>query len=113
MQDDYSMVSVGDSSDAARAILPKTTIHQRGFYFVIAALPLSFAIYKFSRSSDGSNAESAQPWLTRILRRYDNWSNSWADRNSLHTKMIEQAGHDRNLFINSPPSPLVDLSFPE
>ncbi|KAL8918972.1 MAG: hypothetical protein Q9208_007022 [Pyrenodesmia sp. 3 TL-2023] len=85
----------------------------RGFYFVLAALPLSFAIYKFSRSSDGSSAESAQPWFTRMLRAYDVWSNSWAVRNSLHTKAIEQASHDRNLFHNSKPSPLIDLKFPE
>ncbi|KAI4160718.1 MAG: hypothetical protein L6R39_000177 [Caloplaca ligustica] len=85
----------------------------RGFYVVLAALPLSFAIYKFSRSSDGSNAESAQPWFTRVLRAYDSWSNSWEERNSLHTKAIEQAAHDRNLFFNSRGSPMIDLSFPE
>ncbi|KAL8704463.1 MAG: hypothetical protein Q9201_002379 [Fulgogasparrea decipioides] len=85
----------------------------RGFYFVIAAIPLSFAVYKFSRSSDGSSAESAQPWLTRMIKRYDDWQTRWADRNALHTKMIEQAGHDRNLFHNSQPSALVDLAFPE
>ncbi|KAL8869792.1 MAG: hypothetical protein Q9174_004006 [Haloplaca sp. 1 TL-2023] len=85
----------------------------RGFYFVIAALPLSFAVYKFSRSTDGSSEESAQPWLTRLLRRYDKWQSSWSERNALHTKMIEQAGHDRNLFHNSRRSPMVDLSFPE
>ncbi|KAL8974217.1 MAG: hypothetical protein Q9185_000214 [Variospora sp. 1 TL-2023] len=85
----------------------------RGFYFVIAALPLSFAIYKFSRSSDGSGAQSAQPWFTRMLRAYDTWSNRWAVRNSLHTKAIEQAAHDRNLFHNTEPSPLIELKFPE
>ncbi|KAL8842702.1 MAG: hypothetical protein Q9170_000358 [Blastenia crenularia] len=85
----------------------------RGFYFVIAALPLSFAILKFSRSSDASSAESSQPWLTRMLRRYDSWSNSWAERNALHTKAIEQAAHDRNLFYNSQPSPIVELRFTE
>ncbi|KAL8907594.1 MAG: hypothetical protein Q9207_001331 [Kuettlingeria erythrocarpa] len=85
----------------------------RGFYFVLAAVPLSFAIYKFSRSSDGSGAESAQPWFTRMLRAYDSWSNNWLARNALHTKAIEQASHDRTLFHNSKPSPLVDLKFPE
>ncbi|KAL8879690.1 MAG: hypothetical protein Q9192_008182 [Flavoplaca navasiana] len=85
----------------------------RGFYLTLAAIPLSFAIYKFSRSTDGSNAEAAQPWLTRIIRGYDNWHKSYAERNAMHTKMVEQAGHDRNLFTNSTPSPLVDLSFPE
>ncbi|KAL9606223.1 MAG: hypothetical protein Q9179_000620 [Wetmoreana sp. 5 TL-2023] len=73
----------------------------------------AFAVYKFSRSSDGSSAESAQPWLTRMIKRYDDWQTRWADRNALHTKMIEQAGHDRNLFHNSQPSALVDLAFPE
>ncbi|KAL8723815.1 MAG: hypothetical protein Q9181_007175 [Wetmoreana brouardii] len=48
-----------------------------------------------------------------MIRRYDDWQTSWADRNALHTKMIEQAGHDRNLFHNSQPSAMVDLSFPE
>ncbi|KAI4189069.1 MAG: hypothetical protein LQ346_005177 [Caloplaca aetnensis] len=85
----------------------------RGFYFVLAAVPLSFAIYKFSRSSEGSGVESAQPWFTRMLQAYDSWSNSWSARNALHTKAIEQASHDRNLFHNSKASPLVDLKFPE
>ncbi|KAL8943539.1 MAG: hypothetical protein Q9216_000997 [Gyalolechia sp. 2 TL-2023] len=85
----------------------------RGFYLVIAALPLSFAVYQFSRSSDVSGAESSRPWLTRMLQRYDQWSNNWAARNALHTKAVEQAAHDRNLFHNSQPSPLVDLRFPE
>ncbi|KAL8813713.1 MAG: hypothetical protein Q9200_000050 [Gallowayella weberi] len=85
----------------------------RGFYIAIAALPLSFALYKLSRATDGSSTESAQPWLTRMIRSYDDWQKSYAERNAMHTKMVEQAGHDRNLFINSTPSPLVDLSFPE
>ncbi|KAL9601398.1 MAG: hypothetical protein Q9219_002574 [cf. Caloplaca sp. 3 TL-2023] len=67
----------------------------------------------FSQSSDDSSDESSQPLFTRMLRRYDKWSNSWAERNALHTKAIEQAALDRNLFHNSQPSPLVDLSFPE
>ncbi|KAI4168881.1 MAG: hypothetical protein LQ348_007417 [Seirophora lacunosa] len=85
----------------------------RGFYFIIAALPLSFAVYKFSRSSDSSGAASAQPWFTRVLQSYDQWSNRWAVRNALHTKAIEQAAHDRNLFHNTAPTPLVELEFPE
>ncbi|KAI4259682.1 MAG: hypothetical protein LQ352_000615 [Teloschistes flavicans] len=77
------------------------------------ALPLSFAVYKFSRSSDGSSDEAAQPWLTRMIGRYDSWQQAFGERNALHTKMLEQAGHDRNLFYNSPRSEMVDLSFPE
>ncbi|KAI4106656.1 MAG: hypothetical protein L6R37_002048 [Teloschistes peruensis] len=86
---------------------------QRGFYLVIAALPLSFAVYKFSRSSDDSGDEASQPWFTRMIRRYDSWQRAFGERNALHTNMLEQAGHDRNLFYNSPRSEMIDLSFPE
>ncbi|KAL8632126.1 hypothetical protein Q9189_002150 [Teloschistes chrysophthalmus] len=77
------------------------------------ALPLSFAVYKFSRSSDDSGDEASQPWFTRMIRRYDSWQRAFVERNALHTKMLEQAGHDRNLFHNSPRSEMIDLSFPE
>ena len=86
---------------------------QRGFYLTVAALPLSFAIYKFSRSTDGSSADSAQPLITRFIKSFSHWGETWEQRNSLHTAMIEQAAHDRNLFHSSPGSKHVDLKFPE
>ncbi|KAL9585658.1 MAG: hypothetical protein Q9212_001395 [Teloschistes hypoglaucus] len=95
-------------------IIPSpSTSPLRGFYLVIAALPLSFAVYKFSRSSDDSGDEASQPWFTRMIRRYDSWQRAFGERNALHTNMLEQAGHDRNLFHNSPRSEMIDLSFPE
>ncbi|KAI4134968.1 MAG: hypothetical protein LQ347_001080 [Umbilicaria vellea] len=90
-----------------------TSPHQRGFYVVLGLIPLSFAIYKFSRSSDGSSADAAQPLLTRIMNSYSQYGERWAARNTLHTAMIEQAAHDRNLFHSSPPSKHIDLKFPE
>ncbi|MCJ1254441.1 hypothetical protein MMC24_002256 [Lignoscripta atroalba] len=81
----------------------------------MAALPLSFAIYKFSRSSSAadSTADAAQPLFTRFINSYSHYKVKWAQRNTLHTVMIEQAAHDRNLFQSSPPSKAVDLKFPE
>ncbi|KAL9036051.1 MAG: hypothetical protein Q9214_006305 [Letrouitia sp. 1 TL-2023] len=38
---------------------------------------------------------------------------SFAERNALHTRVMEQAAHDRNLFANSPNSGYVDLNFPD
>ena len=91
----------------------KADPNQRGFYLTIAALPLSFAIYKFSRSADGSSADSAQPFVTRFIKSFSHWTETWEQRNSLHTAMIEQAANDRNLFHSSPGSKHVDLKFPE
>ncbi|KAI9819572.1 MAG: hypothetical protein M1827_007022 [Pycnora praestabilis] len=85
----------------------------KGFYITLSLLPLSFAIYKFSRSADGSSADAAQPLFTRVINSYSGYKDKWAARNTLHTDMIEQAAFDRNLFQNSRGSGTVDLRFPE
>ncbi len=90
---------------------------QRGFYATIAALALSFAIYKYSRSSslDPANAGKLdkQPFFTRLIRQYSEFQDSLTQRNALHTRLVEEAAHDRNLFFGSPKSQHVDLMFPE
>ena len=82
---------------------------QAGFYIGLAALPASFAIYKFTRQSE-------DPYFTRLIRdTYDGYKNIWAQRNDLHTQAMEQAAADRVLFLNeSAKSPrYVDIRFPE
>lgn len=101
------------SMAGCRATVLISSSHQRGFYIALGVLPLSFAIYKFSRSSDGSSADAAQPMFTRIINSYSQYKERWTARNTLHTAMIEQAAHDRNLFQSSAPSKHVDLRFPE
>lgn len=90
---------------------------QRGFYASIAALALSFALYKFSRSSSpdpsAKGDPSKQPLLTRAMAYYNYWQDEYARRNTMHTKMVEQAGADRNLFQSSPWTHHIDLKFPE
>ncbi|KAF6220193.1 hypothetical protein HO133_003324 [Letharia lupina] len=44
---------------------------------------------------------------------YNYWQDEYARRNTMHTKMVEQAGADRNLFQGSPWSHHIDLKFPE
>ncbi|KAL8823228.1 MAG: hypothetical protein Q9191_006052 [Dirinaria sp. TL-2023a] len=94
----------------------------RGFYVTLALVPLSFALYKFSRSSNPNVSDpnaKEQPWLTRIIASYDHWGKEWERRNSLHTVMIEQAAHDRHLFQGEAfnekkqPGVRVELRFPE
>jgi hypothetical protein len=90
---------------------------QRGFYVSIAALALSFAVYKFSRRSSNDPATagdpSTQPLITRILQYYSFWQDDFKRRNTLHTQAVEQAGSDRNLFQSSPWTHHIDLKFPE
>jgi len=71
-------------------------------------IPVSLALYKLS----GQNTDN-QPYFTRVLNSYDSWRQNWADRNDLHTQAVEQAGADRNLFLNSPGTRHVDIKFPE
>ena len=81
---------------------------QKGFYITLAAIPAAFALYKFSRQGTDE-----QPWFTRYIHSWSYYKTRWAERNDLHTRMIEQAAADRNLFLNSKGSPHVDLKFPE
>ena len=82
----------------------------RGFYIAVAALPLSFAFYKYSRSSAGDPSDPAsQPWLTRVIHSYDHWQDEYARRGVLHTAMVEQAAHDRHLFYGTKGSKVVDV----
>ncbi|KAJ9669316.1 hypothetical protein H2201_000668 [Coniosporium apollinis] len=80
----------------------------KGFYITIGSIPAGFALYKFSRMNTDE-----QPWFTRYINSWSYYKTRWAERNDLHTKMIEQAAADRNLFLNSRGSAHVDLRFPE
>ena len=86
------------------------TSFQRGFWVTLAAVPVAFALYKVSLSSEDP---AHQPWLTRVINSYDNWQKQYEERNTLHTKMVEQAAFDRNLFQSAQGSRMIDLRFPE
>ncbi|MCJ1474298.1 hypothetical protein MMC13_002956 [Lambiella insularis] len=107
--------SAGHASPVSHAHHPEPVNESlgRGFYITLAVLPLSFAIYKFSRNSNGSTEEAAQPWFTRVINRYSYYQDRWTARNTRHTKMVEQAANDRNLFQSTPASKMIDLKFPE
>lgn len=90
---------------------------QRGIFIALAVLFGSFAVYKFSRSNSSDPAAagdvSKQPLITRFLHGFDYLANQNEIRNTLHTQMMEQIGHDRNLFEGSPPNPHIALKAPE
>ncbi|KAI9657643.1 MAG: hypothetical protein M1821_002819 [Bathelium mastoideum] len=47
------------------------------------------------------------------MEQYNEWQQLWVDRNDRHTKMMEQAAFDRNLYFNSKPTKHVELKYPE
>lgn len=64
----------------------------------------------FQFSGPGSYEHS---YWTRVIDSYDHWRATWAERNELHTKTLELAAADKNLFINSSSTRHVELKFPE
>ncbi|KAH7061654.1 hypothetical protein BKA63DRAFT_527924 [Paraphoma chrysanthemicola] len=80
-----------------------------GFWGTIATIPAAWALYFVSRDS----SDNAQPVLTRVINGYTETTEKWSKRNDLHVRMIEQAGEDRVLFMNTRPQEHVDMKFPE
>jgi hypothetical protein len=48
-----------------------------------------------------------------MIDGYTGSAEKWSKRNDLHVRMIEQAGEDRVLFMNTKPHEHVNMKFPE
>jgi hypothetical protein len=73
-------------------------------------VPVAFLGLNWATSGD------KEPYFTRMITNtYNKYANTWADRNNIHTEMIEQAAADRVLFLNEASQSVrhVDLRFPE
>ncbi|QPH01123.1 hypothetical protein C2857_005322 [Epichloe festucae Fl1] len=52
--------------------------------------------------------------VTNLINKYLSRKEDWEETNALHTKAMEQAGYDRNLFENtSNKHRFVDVAYPE
>ncbi|XDG07167.1 hypothetical protein ABKA04_006782 [Annulohypoxylon sp. FPYF3050] len=78
-----------------------------GFYVFAAAAPLSFLGYQLTRP--GANGESS---VTNWLRNFD-YFNDYEERNALRSNYIDQASHDKHLFLYAAKNPHVELKMPE
>ncbi|KAI9798426.1 MAG: hypothetical protein M1833_004820 [Piccolia ochrophora] len=97
-------------SESAHHANPVNESFGKGFFVAIAVIPASFAAIKFLSSS---MEDGVSPLLTRVIDSYSVYKERWAERNTLHTRMIEQAAFDRNLFQSAERSPTFELRFPE
>ena len=81
---------------------------QKGSIATVAAFFGGVLIYQFV-PSDGENS-AIGGLITRNLSKKEDWE----EINSLHTKAMEQAGFDRNLFENGTNKHrYVDVAYPE
>ncbi|KAL1302425.1 hypothetical protein AAFC00_002818 [Neodothiora populina] len=79
------------------------------FWVGISLLPATFAFFHFR--GDGSYE---QRYWTRVIDGYhSDWAKKWQELNIIRSQTLEQAGADRNLFVNSASTRHVELKFPE
>ncbi|KAI0404300.1 hypothetical protein F4802DRAFT_249536 [Xylaria palmicola] len=78
------------------------------FYVFAGAIPASMFAYSISRPGPDGEPSSFSKWL----KQFD-YFNDWETRNTLRTEMLEQAAHDKHLFLNAGKSTHVELKTPE
>ena len=71
-------------------------------------IPIGAGLYAVSRAEP-----DAPSILTRLINRYTEATERFAERNALHVSMIERAGDDRALFNNAKAQEHVNMRFPE
>jgi hypothetical protein len=82
---------------------------QKGFWGTIAVFPVGWGLYFISRPESADSPPMISRWIDEYTRKQDHD----AAINDLHVQMIEQAGTDRVLFMNSRPQDHVEMKFPE
>jgi hypothetical protein len=76
-------------------------------YLALGSVPLFYVIYSMA-STPGDN------FLTRLVKRYEDFSDTLQQKEALHTTMIEQAAADRQFFAGAPPNKAgPPLRYPE
>jgi hypothetical protein len=82
---------------------------QAGFWTFVAALPASLVLYQLSQPDKNGNP----PAITRWINSYWYFNEQWEERSHRHTKLIEQAAQDKNLFFSAERKTRVELKNPE
>ncbi|EPQ67561.1 Bgt-3372 [Blumeria graminis f. sp. tritici] len=102
--------SSSSASNHGHHTAPRNEPLGKQLYITLALFPLSIGIYTLSRP----DANGKPSTITRYIDSFSHYNEEWSKRNLLHTKAIEQAAYDRNLFHgSSPPKKVINLRFPE
>lgn len=81
---------------------------QKGSIATVAAFFGGVLLYQFTPKQGEDSSVSS------LINKYLSRKEDWEETNALHTRAMEQAGFDRNLFENaSNQHRFVDVSYPE
>ncbi|KOS19330.1 NADH-ubiquinone oxidoreductase 17.8 kDa subunit [Escovopsis weberi] len=100
--------SYASHSHGHHAPAPKDESFGKGSMFFVATFFGTVLFYQFT-PKEGENSA-----ITNLINKYRSKAEDWAEINAVHTKAMEQAGYDRNLFENaSSKHRYVDIAYPE
>lgn len=83
---------------------------QRSFYLTLGLIPAGYFMYNLSVLAEKSPTGGL---VGGFQQAYGDLRAKWTERNTLHTRMVEQAGNDKNLFINARMPNHIELKNPE
>lgn len=87
-----------------------TDFQQTALYLAVGIVPASGILYYASRPGE----DGAQPRITQWIDSFQlDALKKWEERTQIHTKLIEQAAHDRHLFFYADTKPHIELKSPE
>lgn len=79
------------------------------FYLTLGALAGSMFVYTVSRPGENGELSALHRWF----RKLEDFGTEWETRNHLMTAALEQASHDKHLFLYAEPSKHIELKYPE
>ncbi|KAK0703617.1 hypothetical protein B0T26DRAFT_657355, partial [Lasiosphaeria miniovina] len=80
-----------------------------GFYIALGTVAASIFFYSVSRTGEDGKPSA----IHRALEQWADLKDKWEVRNQLTTAAVEQAGRDKNIFINAPRNTHYELRHPE
>ncbi|KAI1504370.1 hypothetical protein F5X99DRAFT_371959 [Biscogniauxia marginata] len=78
------------------------------FYIFVGAIPLSILGYKITRPGADGEPSAGTKWLAQF-----DYFNEFAARNELRMQTLDQAAHDKHLFLHGGKNAHVELKMPE
>ncbi|RPB23159.1 hypothetical protein L211DRAFT_762594, partial [Terfezia boudieri ATCC MYA-4762] len=77
----------------------------KGFFISVATFIGILALFKAEQSS----ARTDRSLITRLIDKYTDAQEVWAEKSHIHTAKVEQAGRDRSLFMDTEKSRVIPI----
>ncbi|KAF8421422.1 hypothetical protein EV426DRAFT_609181 [Tirmania nivea] len=77
----------------------------KGFFISVATFVGVLALFK----AEQSTARTDKSLITRLINKYTDAQEIWAQKAHIHTAKVEQAGRDRSLFMDTKKSGVIPV----